>query len=147
MSSSPHTTLRRLLPFFLVGVAFGFTLVKGEVVSWFRIQEMFRLQGFHMYGVFMTAVPTAARSLLLIRRLGLRDEAGEPLDLPPKEMGTGARYVIGGGLFGVGWALTGACPGPFLALTGAGVTVMAAAIASAVVGTWIYGLLRHRLPH
>lgn len=136
-----------MLRYFLIGGAFGFVLVEAEVISWFRIQEMFRFESFHMYGIMATAVLVAGVSLELIKRRGLRDAAGQPLGLPPKTLGSGVRYVIGGTLFGVGWALTGACPGPLFALVGAGVPVMLVAIASALLGTWTYGLLRPWLPH
>ena len=136
-----------LLPYFLLGTAFGFVLVEAEVVSWFRIQEMFRFEAFHMYGIIGTAVATAAVSLLAIKRLDLRGADGTPLGFPPKALGTGVRYIAGGTMFGLGWALTGACPGPLVALVGAGRPVMLVAILSALAGTWTYGLLRQRLPH
>jgi uncharacterized membrane protein YedE/YeeE len=136
-----------LLPYFALGCAFGFVLVESEVVSWFRIQEMFRFDAFHMYGIIGTAVLTAAISLLVLKRLDLRGTSGEPLCLAPKELGTGVRYVAGGSMFGLGWALTGACPGPLVALVGAGVPVMMVAILSALAGTWTYGYLRAKLPH
>ena len=148
IQTEPETTAKpALLPYLLLGVVFGFVLSKSEVVSWFRIQEMFRFQSFRMYGIIGSAIATAALSLFIIKRLGLRDLAGETITIPPKEMGSGVRYILGGALFGVGWALTGACPGPLFALIGNGVSVMLAAIASALVGTWIYGWLRSRLPH
>ena len=136
-----------LLAYFSLGLLFGVTLTKSEVVSWFRIQEMFRFQAFHMFGVMASALVVAAGSLALIRRLGLRTLGGEPIVVPPKDLGRGRRYWIGGTLFGLGWAFTGACPGPLFALVGAGVTVMAGSIASALLGTWVYGLLRSKLPH
>jgi uncharacterized protein len=136
-----------LLPYFLVGSVFGFILVEAEVVSWFRIQEMFRFDAFHMYGIIGSAVLTAAISLLTIKRLGLRGADGEPLGFAPKVLGTGVRYLAGGTVFGLGWALTGACPGPLVALVGAGTPVMLVAFASALGGTWTYGRLRPRLPH
>jgi uncharacterized membrane protein YedE/YeeE len=136
-----------LLPYLLLGAAFGFVLVEAEVVSWFRIQEMFRFDAVHMYGIIGSAVATAMLSLQVIRRLGLRAADGTPLALPPKHFGHGVRYAAGGTLFGLGWALTGACPGPMAALVGAGVPVMIVAMASAVAGTWTYGWLRSRLPH
>jgi uncharacterized protein len=136
-----------LLPYFALGAAFGFVLVEAEVVSWFRIQEMFRFDAFHMYGIIGLAVFTAAISLQVVKRLHLRTSDGQPLGLAPKTLGTGARYVAGGSMFGLGWALTGACPGPLVALVGAGVPVMIIAIASALAGTWTYGYLRPRLPH
>jgi uncharacterized membrane protein YedE/YeeE len=136
-----------LLPYFLLGTAFGFVIVEAEVVSWFRIQEMFRFEAFHMYGIIGTAVATAAVSLLAIKRLGVRGSDGTPLGFAPKTLGTGVRYIAGGTMFGLGWALTGACPGPLVALVGAGRPVMLVAILSALAGTWTYGLLRLRLPH
>jgi uncharacterized membrane protein YedE/YeeE len=137
----------KLVPYFAVGIAFGFVLVEAEVVSWFRIQEMFRFDAFHMYGIIGTAVITAAISLLIIKRLAMRGHDGQPLGFAPKTLGTGIRYVAGGSLFGLGWALTGACPGPLVALVGAGVPVMAVAVLSALAGTWTYANLRPRLPH
>ena len=136
-----------LLPYFLLGSAFGFVMVEAEVVSWFRIQEMFRFDAFHMYGIIGTAVLTAALSLLTIKRLGVRGADGEPLGLAPKVLGTGVRYAAGGTVFGLGWALTGACPGPLVALVGTGTSVMLVAFLSALGGTWTYGSLRPKLPH
>ena len=136
-----------LLPYFLLGAAFGIVIVEAEVISWFRIQEMFRFDAFHMYGIIGAAVVTAAISILTIRRLGLRGPDGKPLGLAPKTLGTGVRYLAGGTMFGLGWALTGACPGPLVALVGAGMPVMLVTILSALGGTWTYGRLRPRLPH
>lgn len=136
-----------LAPYFLLGVVFGAVIVEAEVVSWFRIQEMFRFDSFHMYGIIGSAVLTAALSLLAITRLRVRGSDGAPLGLPPKTVASWRRYVAGGTIFGIGWALTGACPGPLVALAGAGLTVMAIAILSALVGTWTYGKVRPRLPH
>jgi uncharacterized protein len=136
-----------LAPYTLAGAYFGIVLTKSQVISWYRIQEMFRFQAFHMYGVIATAVVTAALSLALIRRYRVTTLDGEPIAIPPKVMGRGYRYWIGGSLFGIGWALTGACPGPLFALAGNGVTVIFVAIASAIAGTWTYGWLRPRLPH
>ena len=131
----------------VLGMFFGIVLLKAEVVSWFRIQEMFRFQSFHMYGIIMTAIGTAAASIAIIRRTGTRTLEGGAITIPPKELGWGYRYWIGGTLFGVGWALTGACPGPLFALTGSGTSVYAVAVVSAVAGTWGYGYVRPRLPH
>jgi uncharacterized protein len=136
-----------LVPYFALGGAFGFVLVEAEVVSWFRIQEMFRFDAFHMYGIIGAAVVTAAISLQIIKRLGLQSSDGQPLGLTPKTVGSGVRYLAGGSMFGLGWALTGACPGPLVALVGAGVPVMQVTILSALVGTWTYGRLRPKLPH
>ena len=135
------------LLYFLLGGLFGTILVKAEVVSWFRIQEMFRFQAFHMYGVMGSAVAVAALSIALLRWSGARTLSGDPIVIEPRELGRGHRYWIGGALFGLGWALTGACPGPLFALLGSGITVYAAAVASALVGTWVYGWLRASLPH
>jgi len=136
-----------LVPYFLLGGLFGAVIFEAELISWFRIQEMFRFEAFHMYGVLGAAVLTASLSLVVIKRLGLRGSDGTPLGFPPKHVGAGVRYLAGGTLFGIGWALTGACPGPLAALVGAGVTVMVVAIVSALAGTWTYGRLRARLPH
>jgi uncharacterized membrane protein YedE/YeeE len=133
--------------YFVLGCLFGMVLIKSEVVSWFRIQEMFRFQSFHMYGTIFAAIVTAALSLAILRWAGVRTLAGEAISIPPKTLGRGYRYWIGGTLFGVGWALTGACPGPLVALTGSGITVYAVAAISALAGTWCYGYLRPHLPH
>lgn len=133
--------------YLLVGTVFGIVLTKGEAISWFRIQEMFRFQGFHMFGIFATALPTAIVGVQLLKRRWRRTLGGEAIVVPPKHLGSGVRYAAGGTIFGLGWALTGACPGPLFALLGSGVATMAVAIASAMLGTWTYGRLRHRLPH
>lgn len=136
-----------LAAYFAVGLFFGILLVKAEVISWFRIQEMFRFQGFHMFGIFATALPVAIISVQLIKRRGVRTLSGEPVTIPPKTMGRGVRYMLGGTIFGLGWALTGACPGPLFALLGSGIGVIAVVIISAMAGTWTYGYLRPKLPH
>ena len=136
-----------LLVYLLIGIAFGVVLTRSEVVSWFRIQEMFRFQSFRMYGIIGSAVATAAASVALIKRVKLKAISGEIIAIPRKELGSGMRYAAGGTIFGLGWALTGACPGPLFALIGNGVSVMIAAVLSALVGTWVYGWLRPRLPH
>ena len=133
--------------YLLVGIGFGFLITKAEVISWFRIQEMFRFQSFHMYGIIGSAVAVAAASVWLIRRFGVHTISGEPIEIPPKTMGRGTRYWAGGTIFGLGWALTGACPGPLFALIGSGVSVILVTLASAILGTWLYGYLRPRLPH
>ena len=138
---------RSTVSYLVAGMYFGIVLTKSQVISWYRVQEMFRFQAFHMYGIIGTALVVAALSLIVIRRYRVRTLAGEAIIVPPKVMGGGYRYWIGGLLFGVGWALTGACPGPLFALAGGGVTVIAVAIVSAIAGTWTYGFLRPRLPH
>jgi uncharacterized protein len=136
-----------VIVYFLLGCGFGAVLIEAEVISWFRIQEMFRFDAFHMYGIIGSAVAVAGLLLLVMTRLHLRTADGEPLALPPKTLGSGVRYLAGGTIFGLGWALTGACPGPLVALVGGGVPVMIVALASALAGTWVYGFLRPRLPH
>ena len=145
MPRTPHAP--GLLIYLIAGVLFGIILTKGEVISWFRVQEMFRFQGFHMFGVFATALLTATLGVQALKRRGARTLGGERIVVPPKQLGTGARYGVGGVIFGLGWALTGACPGPLFALLGSGISVVAVIIASAMLGTWTYGLLRSKLPH
>jgi uncharacterized membrane protein YedE/YeeE len=129
------------------GTFFGFVLTRAEVISWFRIQEMFRFQSFHVFGIIASAIVVAGLSLEILRRFPREAAAGGTIALETKEMGTGIRYAAGGTIFGVGWAFTGACPGPLFALLGSGITVMIVPIASALAGTWLYGSLRSRLPH
>jgi len=136
-----------LLVYLLLGVAFGFILSRSEAVSWFRIQEMFRFQSFRMYGIIGSAIATAALSVALIKRAGLTSASGERIEIPRKKLGSGIRYAAGGVIFGLGWALTGACPGALIALIGDGVPVMVVAVVSALVGAWVYGWARPRLPH
>ncbi len=128
-----------------LGTLLGITIVKGEMVSWLRIQEMFRFHGFHMYGVLGSAVLVTAIGIGVLRRRRAMD--GTPISVPPKDFGSGTRYWAGGTLFGLGWGLAGVCPGPMFALVGAGFTVFLAAIAGALAGTWLYAYLRPRLPH
>ena len=135
-----------LWPYAGLGVIFGITLTKAEIVSWFRIQEMFRFQAFHMYGVIGSAVAVAAVCVYLLQRLGARTVGGEPVQVPDAPREWGYRHAVGGVIFGVGWALTGACPGPLFILVGAGLPVMAVAVLSAIAGTWVHGYLRPRLP-
>jgi uncharacterized protein len=151
--AGPASTFRpgALLAYFAIGTFLGLLFVMSEVASWYRIQEMFRFQSFHMYGIIGSAVAVAAISLRVIRALGLRDLSGAPIRLQPKEWGEsrirGARYWIGGTLFGLGWALIGACPGPMFALIGGGVSIMLLGLVSALAGTWSYAALRDHLPH
>jgi uncharacterized membrane protein YedE/YeeE len=136
------------LPGYLIlGILFGIVFTKSEVISWFRIQEMFRFQAFHMYGIIGSAVVVAAISVQIIKRVRARNLSGEEIRIPPKDMGRGVRYWLGGMLFGFGWALTGACPGPIFALLGNGILVILVVLASAIAGTWVYGYLRPHLPH
>lgn len=134
--------------FVAAGIALGILFVKSEVLSWYRIQEMFRFQSVHMYGVIAGALAVAMLSLQVIRRLKLRAWNGEPIVAPVKQSTPrDVRYWAGGTIFGLGWGLLGACPGPMFALLGAGFTPIAVAILSAMAGTWAYGALQSRLPH
>lgn len=133
------------LKYAVIGLLFGIVFVKSEVVSWFRIQEMFRLQSFHMYGVIGTAVVVGAISIFLIKRFKIKTIKGESIEFQDKTFNKG--QIIGGLLFGIGWAITGACPGPLFAQLGTGALAIIATIISAVAGTWVYGYLRDRLPH
>lgn len=140
-----QTGLRANWKYALVGVFFGIVFVKAEIISWFRIQEMFRLQSFHMYGVIGTAVVVGVISLQLIKRFNLKTLGGAPVFVQPKTFNKGQIY--GGLIFGLGWAITGACPGPLFAQIGAGYPVVAVTLLSALAGTWVYGALRNKLPH
>lgn len=133
------------IKYIAAGCWFGILLVKSEVISWFRIQEMFHLQSFHMYGVIGAAVVTGIIAVWLIKKFNVTTIHGEPIVLLPKKFNKG--QVYGGLLFGFGWALTGACPGPLFAQIGSGATVVIVALASAIAGTWVYGLIREKLPH
>lgn len=137
--------LRNNFKYLIVGLLFGVVFVKAEVVSWFRIQEMFRLQSFHMYGIIGSAVMVATLSIWLIKKFGVKTLSGEPITIKPKEFNKGQIY--GGILFGLGWAVTGACPGPLFAQIGTGATVVVVTLISAIFGTWVYGKFRDRLPH
>jgi uncharacterized membrane protein YedE/YeeE len=133
------------LKYTVVGLAFGIILVKGEVISWFRIQEMFRLESFHMYGVIGSALMVGIISVWLIKRFKIKSLSGEKIEFKPRAFSKGQIY--GGLLFGFGWALTGACPGPLFAQIGTGATVVAVALLSAIAGVWVYGYFREKLPH
>jgi uncharacterized protein len=138
----------RLWPYALLGVALGFVFTRSQIVSWFRIQEMFRFHSFHMYGIIGSAVLVGALSVWLLKRLEARSYTGKPLDIPAESCTSpGYQYWLGGSAFGLGWGLLGACPGPIYVLIGNGITVMVVALLSAVGGAWTYGALRHRLPH
>ncbi len=128
-----------------VGIVFGIVFVKAEIISWFRIQEMFRLQSFHMYGVIGTAVVVGAISVFLIKRFKIKTIHGEEITFTDKKFNKGQIY--GGLIFGLGWAITGACPGPLFAQLGTGVLAIIVVIISAVAGTWVYGKFRDKLPH
>ena len=129
----------------VVGVLFGVVFVKAEIISWYRIQEMFRLHSFHMFGVIGSAVLVGMMSVAIIKRFGVKTMQREAVVFHKKQFHWG--NVIGAVLFGLGWALTGACPGPLFAQIGSGFWAVAVTLISAIAGTWVYGLLRDRLPH
>lgn len=131
--------------YLIVGVLFGIVFVKAEIISWFRIQEMFRLDSFHMYGVIGSAVVVGMLSVFLIKKGNIKTLAGEKVVIAPKVFQKGQIY--GGLLFGLGWALTGACPGPLYAQIGSGFLVVIITLLSAIAGTWTYGYFRDKLPH
>jgi len=139
--------MKDYLKYLSAGIFFGFILVKSEVISWFRIQEMFRFDAFHMYGIIGLAVIVAMGSIQIIKKMRLQDSKGNQITIPSKDSSQVTRYLLGGTLFGFGWALTGACPGPLFTLAGAGYEIMLIPIGSAILGTWVYGALRPKLPH
>ncbi|MCA1801275.1 MAG: YeeE/YedE family protein [Rhodothermaceae bacterium] len=135
------------LKYLLIGLVFGFVLIKSEVVSWFRIQEMFRFDSIHMYGIIGLAIIVGIISVQIIKRKNLKDVDGKAITIPPKDASQVTRYILGGSIFGLGWALLGACPGPMFALLGSGLTIMVIPILAALLGTYTYGILRPKLPH
>lgn len=136
----------KALKYILAGIFFGVIMAKSEAVSWYRIQEMFRFQSFHMYGIIGSAVMCGIIMVQLIKRLKLRDIRGNKILFSPKERGIW-RYLLGGSVFGLGWALIGACPGPLFVNVGLGYPAYLVSIAFAVLGTYLYGRLKDRLPH
>lgn len=133
------------IKFLLLGTVFGIILIKGEVVSWFRIQEMFRFQSFHMYGTICSAIAVGMLSIFLIKKFKVKTFSGEEIVIEDKQFSKG--NIIGGLMFGFGWAMTGACPGPLYALIGTGLPIVIVVLLSAVFGTYVYGILREKLPH
>jgi len=135
-----------LLKYVIVGFVFGIVLTKAEAVSWYRIYEMFQFQSFHMYGIITVAILTGLVGIQIIKRKQLKDIEGNPIIIQDKEKGN-MRYWIGGILFGLGWALVGACPGPIFILLGAGFWSVGLVLFGAVFGTFLYGLIKDKLPH
>ena len=133
------------IKYLVTGILFGIVLVKAEIISWFRIQEMFRMQSFHMYGIIGSAILVGMVSIWLIKRFNVKTIYGEKIDLHKKDFNKG--QIDGGLLFGLGWAITGACPGPLFAQIGTGVSVILVTLLSAIAGTWVYGFFRDKLPH
>ncbi|WP_337043725.1 YeeE/YedE family protein [Emticicia sp. 17c] len=133
------------LKYLVVGIMFGIVFVKAEIISWFRIQEMFRFQSFHMYGVIGSAVLVGMLSVYLIKKFNIKTIAGETVEFHPKKFQQGQIY--GGLIFGLGWAITGACPGPLFAQIGSGFLVVIVTLLSAIAGTWAYGYFKDKLPN
>jgi uncharacterized protein len=146
-TASPAVRGSDALIYLGIGTFFGVLLVMSEVVSWFRIQEMFRFQAFHMYGIIGSAVIIGAASLQIIKRFDLRTIRGEPITIKDKPMNRGVNQFLGGSLFGLGWGLLGACPGPLYALIGAGITPLLVGLLGALLGAFTYGQLMPKLPH
>jgi uncharacterized membrane protein YedE/YeeE len=136
----------KFIKFLLLGIVFGIVMAKSEAISWFRIQEMFRFQSFHMYGIIGTAVTLGVIGVALIKKFNIRDFHGNPIVFYPKEKSI-IRYLAGGIVFGLGWALSGACPGPMVVNIGYGFLSMVVVFFFALVGTYLYGIVKDKLPH
>lgn len=134
-----------MLRYFFIGFLFGLALIKGEAISWYRMQEMFHFHGFQIFGLFFTAVPTAALSLFILRKLKMKTTGREMITPKKKIFNKGTFY--GSAIFGIGWALTGACPGPMYVQIGSGYMISLVLLLSALFGTWCYAFFRDRLPH
>jgi hypothetical protein len=136
----------KILKYLLAGVIFGVAMAKSEAISWYRIQEMFRFQAFHMYGIIGVAVILGVIGVFLIKKFKIRNYYGQPILFHPKDRSL-PRYLIGGTIFGMGWALSGACPGPMVVNIGYGFLTMLVVFVFAILGTYLYGVLRSVLPH
>jgi len=136
----------KFLKYILTGILFGIVMAKSEAISWFRIQEMFRFQSFHMFGIIGTAVLIGMIAVYLIKKFHLKDLNGDPIAFKNKDM-QWRKYLIGGTIFGLGWALTGACPGPIFVNIGFGYIGMVVVAVGAIIGTYLYGVLKDKLPH
>jgi uncharacterized membrane protein YedE/YeeE len=141
----PKRSSYAFIRYFLAGIFFGIILVKAQIISWFRIQEMFRLESFHLYGIMGSAVLVGAVSVWIIKKFRIRTIHGDPIVFQKRKFDKG--QILGGLLFGCGWAITGACPGPLFAQIGAGFFVVVLTLFSAIAGTWAYGALQEKLPH
>jgi len=136
----------KFLKFLFIGIIFGIVMTKSEVISWYRIQEMFRFQAFHMYGVIGSALAVGVIMTRWLKTKNVKSIEGEPLQIFDKDRSI-ARYLFGGIIFGLGWALSGACPGPMYTLVGNGYSTVLIVILSAIAGTFVYGVVKERLPH
>jgi uncharacterized protein len=137
--------MKKTIAIYFIGLLFGMVFIKAEIISWFRILEMFQFASFHMYGVIGTAVIVGIISVALIKKLQLKTLDGEKIQIEYKPFTKG--NVIGGLIFGIGWSITGACPGPFFALIGGGYLSIIIVLISAILGTFVYGALKNKLPH
>lgn len=138
--------MMKSVKYILAGILFGIIMSKSEAISWYRIQEMFRFQSFHMFGIIGTALITGIIAVWVMKKMKTHDVEGKPILFTDKEK-SWRRYLFGGIIFGLGWALTGACPGPVFVLLGQGYLVMIVVIIGSLLGTFVYGLLKNRLPH
>lgn len=138
--------MMKFIKYLFVGIIFGIVLTKSEAVSWYRIYEMFHFQSFHMYGIIGVAVVTGVIGIQLIKRNNVKDITGQPISIPDKEKGF-TNYLVGGIIFGLGWGLVGTCPGPIYILIGAGFMGIGIVLIGALLGTYLYGLLKDKLPH
>jgi uncharacterized protein len=137
----------RFIPYLFAGMMFGFVMVKSEAASWYRIMEMFYFQSFHMFGIMGSAIATGLAGVFLLKRFGSKSALdGSTIEVPSKEPGRW-NYILGGLIFGLGWGIIGLCPGPIFALVGMGSIGALAALAGALHGTWLYGVLKSKLPH
>lgn len=136
----------KYIKFLLAGILFGIVMAKSEAMSWYRIQEMFRFHSFHMYGIIGTAVTLGVIGVSLIKKFQIRDFSGNPIMFYPKDKSV-ARYLLGGTIFGLGWALSGACPGPMVVNIGYGYLTMSIVFLFAILGTYLYGVVKNKLPH
>lgn len=136
----------KFIKFLLIGIIFGIILSKSEAISWFRIYEMFKFQSFHMYGIIGSAVVTGAIAIAIMKKMNLKSLEGTDINYSVKDLSI-TRYLAGGTIFGMGWAMTGACPGPTFTLVGQGFGVFIIVVLSAMLGTFVYGLLKEKLPH
>lgn len=134
------------LPFFLVGIFFGTVMTKSEALSWFRIHEMFRFESFHMYGIIGTAVVVGAVGFQIMKRSGMKTLRGTPVAYQARELRP-THHLLSGSIFGLGWALVGACPGPMYVLLGNGYWIAGVMLISAIAGTFVYGIIKDKLPH
>ncbi len=138
--------MKKSIKFLAVGFIFGIVLTKSEAVSWYRIYEMFQFQSFHMYGIITVAIITGIVGIQIIKRNNIKDVNGHAIEIPNKEKDS-ARYWIGGIIFGLGWALVGSCPGPIFILLGAGYWSVLLVFSGAILGTYLYGVFKNKLPH